>query len=414
MSAGAPLPCAAGEPTERVGPGWVVRFNLAWIGVMVGFFGPLQILLPNKVAGIAPNDKEWVLGLVTSLGAVFSLAMTPVWGAVSDRTTSRFGRRLPWVVVGGVSGALCLLLEGAAQTVLLMVVGWCLVQGTLNAAWAALSAVVPDQVPTGQRGSVAGWLGLAQLLGVLLAVGLATVVSGDAGFVLCAVVLLVALLPFVLGRQDTAVPPGAAPPWSWREFVRGFWISPRRHPDFGWAWLTRFLMNFGNSTVMVYLLYFLRDALDRRHAELDVLIIGAVNAAGVVTAVVVAGRWSDRLGRRKVFVTAAGLVMALASFVLAGLQTWTATLVVAYVLGIGFGTYTSVDFALITQVLPRSTARGKDMGVLNIANALPQVVAPAIGAAVITSLGGYRGLFAVAGGVGLLGAALVRRISSVQ
>ncbi|HET8601249.1 MAG TPA: MFS transporter [Segeticoccus sp.] len=409
-----PLPRATDQPTTKVGLRWTLRFNLAWIGVMVGFFGPLQILLPNKAAAIAPHDKEYTLALVTSLGAIFSMVMNPLWGALSDRTTSRFGRRLPWVVAGGVAGALSLVLEGVAQSVLLMVVAWCLVQSTLNASWAALSAVVPDQVPEQQRGTVAGWLGLAQLLGVLFAVGLATVVAGEAGFFASAVVLLLAMVPFVLARQDVRLVREELSAWSWREFASGFWINPRRHPDFGWAWLTRFLMNFGNSTVMVYLLYFLRDALHRPHPEADVIIIGAVNALGVGVAVVISGRLSDRTGRRKAFVTAAGLVMALASALLAGVQSWTIVLAAAFIMGLGFGIYTSVDFALITQVLPAATARGKDMGVLNIANALPQVVAPAIGAAVITSLGGYHGLFAVSGAMGILGAGLVRFIRTVE
>ncbi|MGH3468917.1 MAG: MFS transporter, partial [Thermocrispum sp.] len=381
--------------------------------VMVGFYGPIQVLLPNQAEAIAPDHKEAVLAWVFGVGAMFSVVFNPLWGALSDRTLSRYGRRLPWVAVGGVAGAGGLVVLSAADTVPTMIVGWCLVQTALNAPWAALTAVVPDQVPPRQRGTAAGYLGLAQMIGVVVATGLADVLPGAAGYLACAVVLLVSLLPFLLLRRDAVLDPADRPPWDLRVFLRGFWLSPRRHPDFGWAWLTRFLINLANALLLAYLLYFLRDALGIDDAESALLTLTVVNVLGVIAAVVVSGIWSDRLARRKVFVIASGLIMAAAGFLLAGVQTFAAAVVAAAVIGVGFGVYTSVDFALITQVLPRVTDRGKDLGVLNIANALPQVVAPAMAAPLVTVLGGYPTLFAVSGVVAVLGAVLVVKIRSV-
>ncbi|AKU15482.1 MFS transporter [Luteipulveratus mongoliensis] len=410
----APTLSATAEPTTPVGRGWMWRFNLAWVGIMIGLFGPIQILLPNQAENIDPANKEFILALVTALGALCSTVANPLWGALSDRTTSRFGRRMPWIVVGAVVGAMALVGVGATSSVLLMALGWCVVQTALNAPWAALTAVVPDQVPAPQRGSAAGWLGLAQMLGAFIAIGVATVLPGVAGYAACAVVMLLVLVPFVRRRQDSVLPKSQQPSWSWGGFVRGFWINPRDYPDFGWAWLTRFLFNLSNAAALVYLLYFLRDELNRDNAETGVLILGAVNAVGVVLAVVVSGVWSDRLGRRKVFVTASGVIMAAAGVMLAVSPTWAMAIPTAFVLGIGFGVYTSVDFALITEVLPAAAARGKDMGVLNIASSLPQVLAPAIAAVVVTHVGGYPMLFLISGIVSAVGAVLVRFIKSVD
>ena len=127
----------------------------------------------------------------------------------------------------------------------------------------------------------------------------------------------------------------------------------------------------------------------------------------------VSGAWSDRVGRRKVFVIVAGLVAGAAALILAVTQTWPGALVGAAVLGIGYGVYLSVDFALCTEVLPDEEARAKDLGVINIANALPQVFAPFLGAFLIASLGGYGTLYAVAAAVCVLGSVLVTRIRSV-
>jgi MFS family permease len=128
----------------------------------------------------------------------------------------------------------------------------------------------------------------------------------------------------------------------------------------------------------------------------------------------VAGVWSDRVGRRRVFVLWSGVIMAGAAMTLAVWPVWPVALVAAAVLGIGFGAYTSVDFALLTQVLPAAVDRGKDLGVLNIASALPQVLAPVLAAPIVTSLGGYSTLYGASAVVGLAGAVLVYRIRSVK
>ncbi|MGH2604348.1 MAG: MFS transporter, partial [Dehalococcoidia bacterium] len=147
----------------------------------------------------------------------------------------------------------------------------------------------------------------------------------------------------------------------------------------------------------------------------------------LLVTVVLGGLWSDRVGKRRVFVCAAGTVMSLAAFTLAFWQSWPGAVVAAVILGIGFGAYTSVDFALITQVLPAAVDRAKDLGVINIANSLPQVLAPVVAAPLVAGLGaylatatgldktfsGYAALYVAAGVIGLLGAVLVYRIRSV-
>jgi MFS family permease len=139
-----------------------------------------------------------------------------------------------------------------------------------------------------------------------------------------------------------------------------------------------------------------------------------VNGLTLLATVVVGGVWSDRVGRRKPFVIWSGVLMAVATAVLAGWQTWPGAIAAAAFLGIGFGVFTSVDFALMTDVLPKALDRGKDLGVINVANALPQVAAPALAAPIVTYLGGYRVLYLVSAVIGMAGALLVRRIRGVD
>ncbi|NBE56857.1 MFS transporter, partial [Streptomyces boluensis] len=368
------------EPVARVGTSWTSTLCLANGAIWVGWYGPLQILLALQAAALAPAgmSKETVLAWVTGAGAVVSLVANPLFGAVSDRTTGRFGRRTPWIVAGAATGALALLLTAAAGSMAVMLLGWCLVQLTLNAAFAAITAAVPDQVPKRQRGSVGGWLGAVQLLGVVVGTGLAQAVGGlGAGYAACALFTILGVLPYVLLHRDPPLRPADRPTFGWRTFLRGFLISPRRHPDLAWAWLTRFLINLGNVLVLLYLLYYLRDRLHHPDPEQGVLILTAVNGATMLATVVVGGAWSDRIGRRKPFVIWSGVLMAVSTGLLAVWQTWPGAIVAAAVLGLAFGVFTSVDFALMTDVLPKTTDHGKDLGVINIANSLPQAAAPA-------------------------------------
>ncbi|MEV6054028.1 MFS transporter [Streptomyces sp. NPDC052107] len=411
-------PAALAEPVEPVGRGWTAALSLANGAIWVGWFGPLQILLASQAGDFAPGSgmsKETMLAWVTGAGALVSLFANPLFGALSDRTTARPGRRTPWIVAGAAGGALSLLLLAQARGVWSMAVGWCLVQLTLNAAFAAVTAAVPDRVPRRQRGAVGGWLGAAQILGVVGGTGLATVAGGvGAGYAACAVFTAAGVLPYVLRYPDLRLSADDRPPWSWRGFLAGFWLSPRRYPDLGWAWLTRLLINLSNSLVLLYLLYYLRDRLHHADPDRGVLILTAVNSLTLMATVVAGGVWSDRVGRRKPFVVWSGVLMAVATAALAGWQTWPGALVAAAVLGVGFGVFTSVDFALMTDVLPKALDRGKDLGVINVANALPQVAAPALAAPIVTYLGGYRVLYLVAAVIGLAGAVLVGRIRGVD
>ena len=410
-----PVPVALEEPTRPVRRRWVAAMSFGNVAVYAAFFGPIQVLLAQQSEALAPGNKEFAFGLVTGAGAVVSVVANPLFGALSDRTTSRYGRRVPWVVGGAIAGAAGLLVLAGAEAVALMLVGWCLVQAACNALLAALVAAVPDRVPHRQRGTVSGWVGLAQTLGAMAGVAIASVTGGfRTGFVACAAFLLVMVVPYVVGSQDAALPRDRRPAFAWGAFLRSFWLDPRSYPDFGWAWLTRFLMNVGNALGTLYLLYYLQDAVHHPDPDTGVVVLTATYAVTMLLTVVVGGIASDRVGRRKPFVLCAGLVMSVAALILAGAQTFTGAIIAATVLGLGFGVYASVDFALLTEVLPKAVDRAKDLGVINIASTLPQVLAPAIAAPVVTHLGGYPVLYVISAVLGTAGAVLVYRIKAVR
>lgn len=406
------VPSALAEPTVRVRGGWTAAVVLANVGVFAAWLGPIQVLLAKQSEAVAPGNKEFVFGLVTGVGAAVSVVANPAFGAISDRTTSRFGRRVPWVITGAVGGAIGLGILSGAHVIALMLIGWCLMQLFGNALLAAATAVVPDRVPVAQRGVVGGWVAISQVLGALVGTALAAAFNSfTLGYVACAVFLLLSVVPYLLRRGDAVLT--ERPAFVFGEFVKSFWISPRRYPDFGSAWLTRFLFNVGNALGTLYLFYYLQDEVGVADADTGVLTLTAIYSVCVLVTAITFGRWSDRSARRKVFVTASGWVMAAAGVVLAFWPTWPGAILGAIILGAGFGVYLSVDFALLTEVLPNARNRGKDLGVINIANSLPQVLAPAIAAPIVKHLGGYPVLYLSASAVTLLGGVLVTRIRSV-
>jgi MFS family permease len=140
-----------------------------------------------------------------------------------------------------------------------------------------------------------------------------------------------------------------------------------------------------------------------------------VQSAVVVTASLMGGTLSDRSGRRKIFVFAASIVYGLAMFIIAIASDFNGFLVGMAIGGLGFGMYMAVDLALVADVLPDKHKTAKDLGVLNIAGALPSSIAPGVAPAILAIGGGnYALLYAVAGVCALLGAAAILPIKGIR
>ena len=344
------------------------------------------------------------------VGAVISLVANPLFGMLSDRSRSRRGRRRPFLL-GGAAGAIVgLALLAVAPNAALLVLGWSLVQGSLNCYLAAITAIIPDRVPASQRATISGLTGLSQVIGTVVGVGLTNAVpTYVAKYALLCAVLGLAVLGLYLSYRDRPRV-GERPPWP--TFAQFF--GSLRHRDFALAWLTRGLVTLGYALGTTYLLYFLRDRVGITDPAGGVFTANIVAAAALLATVFVGGVLSDRTGRRKIFVIISTIVIAAGLITLALVPTWPGTLVAAGLLGGGFGVYLAVDLALITEVLPNAEDAGRDLGIVNIALTLPQTFAPVLSALFVTQLGGYAPLFGTAAAVTLVSAVIVTRIRGVR
>jgi MFS family permease len=411
---------ALAEPTVPVPKRWVFKLGLGCMGLWMASGTPLQVLLPQQVQHIAPGHKFLVLGLVHALGAVAAIVATPLVGALSDRTTDARalgrlqGRRHRWTLGMAVLAAISLALIGVQTTVVGVLGLWLLFSVFNNGQYASISASIPDHVPVSQRATVAGWVGMPQALGLVVGVELVgNVVSGRvAGYALLALCLFLFVLPFIFTTADYPLAREDREQFSARDLLEAFKVDLRAYPDFGWAWVTRFLASLSISMGTLYLYYFLRDAVKYPHPTKGVITLIVIYTACVVVTATIGGRISDRMGKRKLIVTISGALMGLAALVLTFVETWPAAELAAFLFGTGFGAYLAVDQALITQVLPSAASRGKDLGLINIAIAGPAAVGGLL-AALIVTLGHYPTLYACTAICAAAGATLVWRIKSV-
>jgi MFS family permease len=410
-------------PASAEGRGYVPGLALFNFGSYMAILTPVMLTLALKVqALVGEQDKAAAFGLVAAVGALVAIVINPLAGRLSDRTTSRFGMRRPWILGGAIGGVLSLWLIAAATSLWMVVLGWCLVEIFINSAQAAANATVADQVPPERRGLVSGLVGLGLPLAILVGAIIVNAFAGDlARFLVPGALMLAFAVFFCACLKDRRITAADVKPFSLKEFALSFVFDPRKAPDFGWVWISRFAIMFGFSGVQTYLVYLLVDRFGLTGGALTGLIVQANLAMCAMTIVssFVFGLLSDRVGQRRPFVALGALIIAAGLALVAVAPDKTMIVVACGLLGLGGGGFFSVDLALATEVLPNKADTAKDLGVLAVTNGLPQSLAPAIAPAVLAlgaalAVNGYQLLYLIGAAVAALGAVMVYRVKGVR
>jgi MFS family permease len=415
---------AALEPespaAHRVGWGFISLYTLAYISTSLLFIAPLLVTLALKVNSLVGIDRAPdSLALVAGIAALLAVFGNPFFGKMSDRTSSRLGMRRPWMVIGLVGGSLGILVVALAPSIAVVLVGWCLAQLFFNALLAAMVAVLPDQVPAAQRGLVAGVLGVCTPIASVSGTFLVKLFTGSqlAMFLAPCAIGGFFILLFAVTLDDRRLARADKPAWSLREFARTFYVNPRKNPDFAWAFASRFMFVLAYAFLVTYQAYYLLDKIGSAKAEVpqQIFLGTLVQSVVVVAASLVGGKLSDRTGRRKIFVLTASVVYGAALFVIAIASNFNGFLVGMAIGGLGFGIYVAVDLALVVDVLPDKDSAAKDLGVFNMAGALPFSIAPGIAPAILAvGKGSYGVLYGVAGVCAIAGAVTILPVKRVR
>jgi MFS family permease len=410
----------SGGAMHRVGRGFVACYTLAYMGTCLLFLAPLLVTLALKVNSLVGIEHAPAnLAVVAGVGALLAMVSNPLFGAMSDRTSSRWGMRRPWMVIGLLGGSLGILVVALAPSIWVVLIGWCIAQLFFNALLATMVAVLPDQVPVTQRGLVSGVLGVCIPIASVSGTFLVQLFTGSqlAMFLVPCALGGFFILLFVVSLKDRRLAKADKPAWSLRQLASTFYVNPRKSPDFAWAFTSRFMLVLAYAFLTTYQAYYLLDKIGSAEADVprQIFLGTLVQAAAVVAASLIGGALSDRTGRRKVFVFAASTVYGVAMFVIAVATDFNGFVVGMAIGGLGFGMYMAVDLALVADVLPDKDKAAKDLGVLNIAGALPSSVAPAIAPAILAiGNGSYGLLYVIAGVCALLGAFAVLPVKGVR
>ena len=394
-----------------VGPLFISVYGLAMFGIWMSIMLPASVTLALRISELDPEGKTTSYSIAAGVGTLTALLANPFFGRLSDRTRSRFGRRRPWIVIGLAGTIAGAAIIGLSDNMVLLFVGWIVMQAFVNAAIAAALAIVPDRIPERQQGFVGALSGTASaaavVVGVFFVQWFPSNILAQFGLpVLVAVVFSTLLI--ALFRDDVPAGDDIAP-FSFREFLGSFYINPRRSPDFAKFLLALFLICCGLGVIATYTVYLLQDRIQAPAAELPGLITLAYVIPGILAVITspIAGLLNDRTGRRKVVLGFGAAVIASGILVITFADSVpTFLLGVGLVAGIGtgvvYGSY--IGFAVATMNDPATAAR--DLGVTNIAITLPYSIMPFL-APLLLGIGGgapnYPVLLIVSAALTLLG-----------
>jgi MFS family permease len=396
-----------------------ININMYWIACQFHWQALQAIVIPSMVAHLLdPNFKAINLSIVVTLGTIVAFVVNPLVGAISDYATFRMGRRRPFMILGTILNVIVLVIFAFSPSwfppgllLLTFTILFLLLEFTNNLANAPWSAIIADKVPTHQRGLCSGFNGLFNLLGTAIgAIVAGALLGGDMPmpayrnaivqiFLLIAVVQIVFAAYTVLTVKETPLPEEQHQVFHLRAFVKKFFFHPAQYPDLSWVLLARFLVMMGIWSVFYFLVYFFQDVLGGpgiktillntpfTGEEFNGVLFQPVLLLASLPTSLIAGWASDRWGR-KGLVYLSGAMMALVCLIFILFPNQYIALIAGAFFGIGYGAYSSVDWALTADVLPPTNEAGKFLGIWTAMGILPQVIGIIIGGILLQSLQG--------------------------
>jgi MFS family permease len=412
----------AAAPAARIGTSRHLALGAYWFGQYFVITPLYTVLLQVQVSGTVARDLQGTaIGLATGLGGLFAMVLPPVVGAWSDGLTSRWGRRRPIMAAGTLGIVAALLVLFGAQGYPLILAGFVLAVAFVNVAGAAYVATIPDQVHGSETGRASGVLGFFVQLGSVTSL-LVTFVFARANQIRLTywaliLVVILALLPTLwamAGEGTRAVP--RREHFTLREFLAPLWTG-----DFGWAFATRFLNFSGLYATLPFLLIAFRDLLHLARPDQFTLVFELIVTLTAVPLAILCGWLSDRRGRRRFVYAACGLqALVLVLFLGGSLIPVPLVLALGVVYGLGYGAFTSVDWALGLDTLPDRDRPAKDLGLYHVADSLPRVLLPFVLGIVLDAFNrvapdaGYRVTFVIAAALYVASGIAAHRIRSVR
>jgi MFS family permease len=409
--------------------------NILWFSLNTQSAALLAIIIPTQIllfvarGPVGNAEQATFLSWIITGASVISLLLPPLLGSLSDHTPGALGRRRPYIILGGLLIFLSTPFLVISTNIFIFLAGLTLLLVGRNILTPAYQGLIPDNVSKEQRGAASGFVGGLTILGSVVSLSLAALLLGGVSqdaysksmirqgagifYIVTAIIMSIGVLITVLGVREIPFIDGKCSANESGEIVKSrfsqwfmhTWIRPWCSRNFTLVFLTRTLIMTGLALFMTFIEYYFARVQHVENFVQATAIVAILALGGGVASGVVFGMLSDRLRRRVPIVCIATLSMSLTSlsFVLfpSYLANWLWPLGVLF--GLGYGAYTSVDWALSIDVLPSLKDAAKDLGLWNASGILPDVFAPLLGSFIIfiaasygqTALG-YRLVFTVA------------------
>ncbi|HET7082645.1 MAG TPA: MFS transporter [Candidatus Limnocylindria bacterium] len=414
MSHAAPPP---GNASERplLPFSHLLKLSVYWFGILTIWGGLNNIILPSRIEDIDKANAGTLLAIINGAAVLMAIVVQPTIGMISDYTVTRWGRRKPYIVIGATLDVVFLIGLALSQTYLMILVFLVLLQFSSNFAQGPFQGYVPDLVPAKQVATASGLMGVMIVMGQIAGVGVATLgLGGDlvlATIGLGLIELATAIVLVTSVREGSGAPPRRV---SWLRVAGSAWGTDiLKESNVLWLLLVRLLFLGAVNATNLGLYYFQRTH-GMPEEEAGTILFIATLVVGVATAASAfpGARLSDRFGRRPMIWAACAIAASGMLLVALAPSPWLA--IGAFLpFGIGVGIFLSVDWALMTDVIPKDTT-GRYMGILNAGTAAAGPVFLFVAGQVLDRVGkvdvasgpraamGVAALFLVAAGIALL------------
>lgn len=418
-----------------------LTLNFLWFpinalnGALLPVVIPTQLLLFIHSDRVGDAKQGTFLGWLTAIASTVALFMPPLIGSLSDHTTSKFGRRHPYIVAGGILLVLSTPLLVISRSIIMFLIGLSLLHLGVNTMMPAYQSLVPDYVPEQRRGEASGYVGALTILGNMVSLGLAAYLFGEVSqnsnhldiihynagiyYIVTACIIVIGILITVTGVHTMPLKPQShLSPADQKRNRKTFkhwlihnWIAPWRGHNFTIVFLTRASIMLALAIFMTFIEYYFAHVQHVINFVATTAIVAIFALGGGVASGIVCGILSDRLKRRAPLVSVAAIFMSLTSLAFVvlpsngsapgSLSLFLWPLGVCF--GLGHGAFSSVDWALSIDALPSLKEAGKDLGLWSASITLPSMIAPLLGSGILAIANryhavdlGYRVIFLVA------------------